>query len=183
MFAGQSSGTSTWVLQVSLSYQNVPPPSKSAQPSLFWNWRLLSSEANPALKSNTPKAERYNLHLALWVNVKQRPAGPVWQGWAAQHLPQCQGVWPALGERRFGRKEKRLSFRAPRERKTKHAAHACVFWECGVIDRGWSEHYEYVWGKKLVSTSFYESLHSVFCHRRAALFSESDWSRLTQGCK
>lgn len=179
MFAGQSSGTSTWVLQVSLSYQNVPPPSKSAHPSLFWNWRLLSSEANPALKSNTPKSERYNLHLALWVNVKQRPAGPVGQGWAAQHLPQCQGVWPALGERRFGRKRKGLVL-GLRE-SVRPGTRVCF----GSVEwlTGWSEHYEYVWGEKLVSTSFYESLHSVFCHRRAALFSESDWSHLTQGCK
>lgn len=73
-------------------------------PQSFLELIVLSSEANLTLKSKTPKGWEVQPppgSLAPWVNVQQRPRGLM-----GQHLPQCQSVWPALGEKCFSRKGK-----------------------------------------------------------------------------
>lgn len=121
VFSGQSSGTSIWVLQVSLSYQKVHLLANQHITSLFWNW-LYSYQRQSQPSLVTPqRAERYDFHLALWLpesTCNRGQQGLMGQGWAAQHLPQGQGAWPALAEKCFydkGRK-KCLNLRAVREK-------------------------------------------------------------------
>lgn len=95
--------------------------SQSTHASLFWNW-LYSYQRQSQPSIVTPqRAERYDLHLALWLpesTSNRGQQGLMGQGWAAQHLLQCQGAWPALAEKCFygkGRK-KCFNLRAPREK-------------------------------------------------------------------
>lgn len=94
LFSGQSSGTSIWVLQVSVSYQNVYLLANQHTPVFSGTDCTLLSEANPALNSNTPKGWEVQPpgSLAPWVNVQRRPTGPNGTGLssiAPPTMPRC----------------------------------------------------------------------------------------------
>lgn len=81
VFSRQSSGTSIWVLQVTVSYQNVYLLANHHSP-VFW---LYSIRGNPALNINTPKGWEVLPppgSLAPWVNMQQAN-GLMGPGWTA----------------------------------------------------------------------------------------------------
>lgn len=69
-----------------------PPASQSTHASIFWNW-LYSYQRQTLPSTVTPqRAERYDLHLALWLpesTCDRGQQGLTGQGWAMQHLLQC----------------------------------------------------------------------------------------------
>lgn len=66
LFSGQSSGTSIWVLQVSVSYQNVYLLANQHTPVFSGtDCTLYQRQTQPSIVI-PQRAERYN-HLALWL--------------------------------------------------------------------------------------------------------------------
>lgn len=150
------------------------PAKQINTPQSFWNW-LYSYQRQTQPSTVTPRrAERYELYLALWLPESTCNRGR--QGWAAKHLPRCQGVWPALENKCFSSKEKGLVLKGVQESETKLLAVnrtmgvVCV----GVIRVLWETlgsrrfvsyltcHLGSVGHKNLVPTSFYKSLYSLF---------------------